>query len=38
MVRSDFWNLCFRNRVVSEMLRATYGMSRKLGVEFLCDI
>ena len=33
-----FRNFCFRNRVVSEMFRATYGLSRKLLVEFLCDI
>ena len=38
MVRSGFWNFYFRNRVVSEMLEATYGLSRKLLVEFLRDV
>ena len=33
-VCSGFQNFCFRNRVVSEVLRAAYGMSRKLCVEF----
>ena len=31
---SGFWNFCFRNRVVSEMLGAAYGLNRKLGAEF----
>ena len=38
MVRSGFWNFCFWNRVVFEMFGAAYGLSRKLLVEFLCDI
>ena len=38
MVGSDFCNLCFRNRVVFEMLEAAYSLRRKLRVEFLCDI
>ena len=38
MVPSSFWNLCFRNRVVSKMLGVAYDLSRKLIVEFLCDI
>ena len=38
MVRSGFRNFCFWNRVVSEMLGAAYGLSRKLLVEILRDI
>ena len=38
MVYSGIRNFCFRNRVVSEMLGAMYGLSKKLRVEFLCDI
>ena len=37
-IRSGFLNLCFWNQVVSEMLGAAYGVSRKLHVEFLRDI
>ena len=33
-VRSGFWNLCFRNQVVSKMFRVAYGLSRKLHSEF----
>ena len=38
MARFGFRNFCFFKRVVSEMIGAIYGLSRKLGVEFLCDI
>ena len=38
MVHSGFQNFRFWNRVVSEMLGVAYGLSRKLRVEFLCDI
>ena len=37
-VRSIFQNFCFRNRVVFEMLGATYGLSRKLRAEFCVKI
>ena len=33
-----FQNFCFQNRIVSKMLGAVHGLSRKLHVEFLCDI
>ena len=33
MVRSGFHNFYFQNRFVSEMLRATSGLSRELCVE-----
>ena len=33
-VRSGFRNFCFRNRVVSEMLRVARGLSRKFRAEF----
>ena len=34
-IRSGFWKFCFQNRVVSEVLGAEYGLSRKLRAEFL---
>ena len=37
-VRSGFWNFCFWNRVVSEMLEVAYGLSRKLSSEFCVKI
>ena len=37
-VHSYFQNFCFRNRVISEMLKATYGLSRKLHAEFCVKI
>ena len=33
MVRYGFQNFCFRNRFVSEMLGAAYGVSKELHVE-----
>ena len=38
MVRSSFRNFCFRNRFVTEMLGAAYGLSRELRVECFCGI
>ena len=39
MVHFGFWNFCFRNRFVSEMLGAAYGLIRELCVGFfLCGI
>ena len=34
MARSGFRNFCFQNRVVSEVLGAAYGLSRKLSAAF----
>ena len=38
IVRFGFRNLWFRNRGVSKMLGDAYGLSKKLLVDFLCDI
>ena len=34
MVRSGFWNFCFRNWFVTEMLGTAYGLRRELRVGF----
>ena len=38
MVRSSFRNFCFRNRLVSKMLGAAYGLSRELRVGCFCVV
>ena len=38
MVRSGFWNFCFWNWFVIEMLGTTYGLSRELCFDVLCGI
>ena len=36
MVLSSFWNFCFWNRFVTEMLGAAYGLSKVLVLDVLC--